>query len=558
MLQQPPIFNAPRTILLRVLLIISVIIFFVLSQFLVLQSTEIFNSPDEAANYYFARQFKEKSNFFLLSPSGAELPETARLRSALRDGAYFTPVGFIGFTFFLGLATKIFSFEYLPYFLSALSGLALLAWFAFFKKIFGRQVAFLSVFLLLLHPAYFAYNLRPYFPNILFVNFLIFAAYFFSKAVFASGLKLPSGERMNLENPFTAKTAVKQYFFSFLFGLTLGLALMIRPSEALWVFLSILVILIFVRRNFKLSSFLVAVLGLLLVFLPVLGLQKITYGNFFTTGYHLTLPENSKSFLSFLMPFGFDIVILSKNIFDYLIYLFWWLAVPFFFGLIFIPFKSASLPYGFRRKISLWFIIFILVFLWLSFYYGSWQVSDRLDEKTSVGVSFVRYFLPIYILSVPFVALGIWRFIRMWRKIGKTIGLFIVPLIVILSLRVVWWEGDESVLNISRTLKGYGEIRNQAIRIVPKNTVILTERGDKIFFPAREVVPYFRKKEEMEIILSLMNTYDFWYETILNDKDARRENEVFWNRFGLEIEKVASLGGGHSLYKIKQMEDLGV
>ncbi|MCM8784585.1 MAG: hypothetical protein NC818_07490, partial [Candidatus Omnitrophica bacterium] len=64
-----------------------------------------------------------------------------------------------------------------------------------------------------------------------------------------------------------------------------------------------------------------------------------------------------------------------------------------FIGLISLFFKSSLTPSGFRFKISIWRTVFGIAILWLSLFYGPWQISDRLDEKVSIGVSFVRYFL---------------------------------------------------------------------------------------------------------------------------------------------------------------------
>ena len=61
------------------------------------------------------------------------------------------------------------------------------------------------------------------------------------------------------------------------------------------------------------------------------------------------------------------------------------------------------------------YLLFISVFF--AIYYGSWEFTDKLTlHLNTLGISYVRYWLPIYLLSLPFVATGILWFIRFFPK----------------------------------------------------------------------------------------------------------------------------------------------
>ncbi len=62
--------------------------------------------------------------------------------------------------------------------------------------------------------------------------------------------------------------------------------------------------------------------------------------------------------------------------------------------------------------------------LWLALYYGPWQFADNLAGQVSIGSSQVRYFLPLYVLSLPLVAYLL-AIIYSWNWSGKIVAILI-------------------------------------------------------------------------------------------------------------------------------------
>jgi hypothetical protein len=554
--KQEPLLLAFRSRLIWVIFVFTLFSFLILSTFLVHYFKDIFNSPDELANFYFIKQFKEQNNFFLPSPSREELPSFVHPRSMLRIGSFLIPVGFVSFPLFLGLIAKILGLKLLPYFIVFISFLAILAWFGFLKFIFGKQIALLSSFVLLLHPAYFALSLRPFSPNLFFVNCLIFAAYFFSKTLTLQRVKLPSEDQpVNIELPLTAQPQSKRRIFSFLFGLFFGLALALRPSEIVWLLFSIFLIFFFLRKDLKAFSYLFACLGLALPLGLLFWFQRFTYGHILATGYTMQLFQTEDLFSlilslgkKILFPFGFNLRQSWQVVFSYFVNLMWWFALPCFLGIVSLLFKPAVMPQGFRKKISFWLLFFTLIFLWLALFYGPWEIKDRLDNKIGLGVSYVRYFLPLYLLSIPLISLGIWRLIRFFR-FERKVSFVLIMVLIFLSLRLVWWGTDESILSLFQTLKTYEKVRNEVLFFLPSSAIILTERSDKIFFPHYEVISAFKDREILVGLKSFTQEDRLWFD----DEAINKEKVNFWQKNGFSLEKVKSLEGGYSLYKVKML-----
>ena len=556
--KQLPFLTTAWSRLSLVLFMIGVILFGTMTLFLTHQfESDIFNSPDEVANYYFTQQFEKNSNFFLTSPSEENLPQGVEPRSMLRVGANFIPVGFVGFPLFLGLAGKVIGMKALPYLLAALSGLAVLAWYNLVKTIFGRRLGILSGFLLLIHPAYFFYSLRPFSPNIFFVNLLIFAAYLFTKILSFNRMSL-SGSTSDAQAviPLTEQAASKRRFISFLFGFILSLAVAIRPSEIVWLGVGLIVILIIVRHALKPFAFLFAFLGGLLPVASVLYFQNLTYGSPLATGYPLTASA-SRSLLyqikDTLFPFGLDLVNSWQIFSSYVVGIFWWLAVLALVGIVAAVMRWHNAPASFRRKIQFWLLFVVCVTVWLTAFYGPWSIYDRLDKEVSIGTSFVRYFLPVYILFLPVAAYGVLRIMDVMGNKARIMIVILVMAAVFLSLRIIFWGRDESLLAIWQTLEHNQEIRQKVLPMVSRQAIIITERSDKIFFPYREVMGRFRHPREQELVRQLARNHELWYETIFDRQAIMEENRDFWEPLGLRADSSRSIGYGHTLYKLTKI-----
>lgn len=551
--QQQPMFVSSRLRLPFGLFLAGTAAFFMLSAFFV-RGPEIrmFDSPDETANALFAGQFERASNFLLSSPSGTELPDSMRPRSFLRTGAFLIPVGFVGFPMFVGTLAKLFGFKMVSLLILFIASGAVMAWYLLVKALFGRHAALLSAMLLLLQPAYAYYTTRFWYPNVLFISLLIFAGYFFVRALSLYRIQLPEARGIvGIEIPVTSQGAVKKRFFSYLAGFFLGGALALRPSEVGWIFAGLVFAALASRGAIKRLSFFFASLGVAPSLLLVAYMQYLVYGAPFSTGYASADGAGVFSLASFLVaPFGFRLTDAVATVFTYTVGLFWWMVLPGLLGFAAVWRRWGSGAASFRYRMFLWLMALFAALLWFGVYYGSWQIRDRIDGGVSIGVSYARYFLPLYILALPILALGLIRTARSLRASRSVIALLVIAL-VYFSLRSVWWGADDSLAAVRHTLARNAEVRNAIMRLTPPAAVIVSDRGDKIVFPYREAMAQFRTPAALRDLYEIAQTREAWYETIGDGEDIRLEEERFWKPAGLSLGEGISVGYGHIVRRIR-------
>jgi len=174
--------------------------------------SRILNSPDEAANYYFATQLSEKNKFVGYEPINQFAENIIHPRAITAYEGKLVPVSFMGMSFIYGNIAKIFGSGIIIYLTLIISVIGAIYFYLFIKEIFDSHIALISTFLLLLFPGWVYYNSRSMFHNVLFVNLLIIAIYYLHR---------------HFKNAETWPMALSALFF--------GLALITRTSEIVWV-----------------------------------------------------------------------------------------------------------------------------------------------------------------------------------------------------------------------------------------------------------------------------------------------------------------------------------
>lgn len=504
----------------------------------------LYNSPDEMATAFFAQGFAADGH--LARPVVQQgLPSQVAPRGVLRANDTFIPVGFASVPVVVGLLTKAFGLRGAMVFISFLSTLALAAWFGFLRRIFGIRLAFLATMLTAAHPAVLYWGARPLVPNILFLSCVLFALFFIGRVVSGKARALLSVDETELAAPPTEEPKTRMRFFSFLGGLTLGIAVALRPHEGMWLALIPAGVLMFRRLRQKISW----ALFLLPALLPLGGLlvlQNELYGTPLRTGYHLTPAGLSVLALvrRLIAPFGIDLAHIGNTSYHYMLEFGWWIIVLALVGIFLVALKRNG---QLTRRLRLIALAAGALAIWFLIFYGSFEVPDRFDRApASIGTSFTRYFLPLYVLTVPFAAYALFA---LRRRLGRVVVAALVPLAVILSLRVVWWGSDESVLRIVAVLNENKALRERMLEVLPSDAAVFTDRFDKILFPHREVVAGFRKfhQPDFEALYEL----NLYYETIADEDFVAFENEKFWGPHRLKAVDPVGLGYRHKLYKLK-------
>ncbi|MCK5459773.1 glycosyltransferase family 39 protein, partial [Candidatus Parcubacteria bacterium] len=148
-----------------------------------------FNSPDETANYFFAKRFAETGKISYFEPLNLEAGDIIRPRSAQSMDGKIAPTSFLGIILLYGFIAKIFGVWIIPFLTPFLAIIGVLFFYKLIKKIFDKNIAFFSSLFLLFCPAFWYYSEKSMYHNIGFVVFLIIGIYFFSaKTAAVSGL----------------------------------------------------------------------------------------------------------------------------------------------------------------------------------------------------------------------------------------------------------------------------------------------------------------------------------------------------------------------------------
>lgn len=516
----------------RTTLIIAAIFFIFAYSFLAFRSGRIFNSPDENANYFFANLFAAESR---LDYPLAENNDILHPRSMTVVGQKIVPQSFLGMPLIYGALGKIFGSNAIIFFTPIIAAINVLFFYEIIKKIFDEKIAFLSGILVFIHPAFWYYSTHSMYHNVLFVSFLIAGIYFFVCDFNIFG---------NKKN---------QYINIILGSLFIGLSLICRYSEAPWIFL-ILIILYFLNKNkINLKQIAVCFFIFFIFLFLILFLNNKLYGSPFSSGYNsiagaqadaITASVKNSSPLRFI----FNIFV---NFWNYGIYIFWWLSLPACFGFFLLLKKYKNL----ESKQKKYLAVFFAGFIYLIIYYGSWSFHDNPDPaKITIGTSYVRYWLPIYIFSTPFLAVLLLKIKQ--KKTAKNSIIFLCALAFLISCNFlfVFKLTDESV---GRNVLGqYAEIKNAVLNLTENNSIIIAGYYDKLFFPDRLVIENIdeeRDKRLEEIKKLLEKNYPVYYYSWNSDDDILYLNKIL-SKYNLSLDNSKKIREGERLFQVKSLK----
>lgn len=449
-------------------------------------TTEVFASPDETAVSLFAKAWNETGVFRI--PHG--LPEVAsgliglHPRSMVRQGEWLVPVGFLGMPFLAAVIDRIHDgwSEFFTAFLVLSSAIPL--WFLAHRS-FQSRIAWWSVLLYLSFPTVLLYVNRGFFPNLPVVACTLWGLWFFRKAI-------------------EAKKRVWMVVCAVLSGFAIGLALFIRPIEAIWIAPWVVWFGFDAIRRHEKTCFhwIWTCVIAFVIFLDVGGygmaLSRQTYpyqsawdadpvaGYFLRDRDRATEDRrevkeisdsavSSRRPISSLLPMGFHPRTIWQNIRVFLFGLF-----GVWFGMAIFGFLLVQRRYGWRKvSIMSGLIVWTIGVLLLA--YGQTSYMDNINGTATLGNSFLRYLLPL----VPLIAIGCAIVIDRLRDIGGRRGLFFSVVLgcflVFFGISSAYARDDESLVSTRRELARYASIRHQAEWTIPPGSVILSERSDKIF-----------------------------------------------------------------------------
>lgn len=532
--------------------------FFLSTLWLVAGLPVIFNSPDESANFLFATEFAREQNFVIEEPLNEELGGIIHPRSMLVIGERIMPRSFLGLPVTAGLVGLLFGERAMLFLTPALAVLAVLAWRSVVRQLSEDSwLADVSAFLFMVHPAFWYYSGRTMMHNIGFLAFLIFAFWFG-----LAGLKEKNWRRRSIIFVFSGAAA--------------ALALAFRASEVLWVVPLGALLFWWSRRVISWKMLAAFFLGFVLVTIPFAVINQELYGAFLKTGYQVNGSVPAEVFateaseeiaievqsveeprvtvldkvMSVLFPFGIAEKAIVRHAWQYGFALYPWMSAIAFAGVVMVlaHLKKRSHPLRWKRLLS----ILTALSIWLGVVYGSWTFHDNPDPTIfSLGNSYVRYWLPLFLLSTPFGAFALIKSMQTvkYKSLKMFTTGFILVTIAALSAHVVFF-GDDGFVHTRNALMTFEEKRQEVIARTEEDAIVIVDRSDKFIFPHRRVVTPLREESTYRAMPELVNSAPLYYFGItLPEEDVEYLNTAKLAGMNLRIEHIATVLD-ESLYRI--------
>ena len=527
-------------------------------------------SPDETANYTFAKFYGQEGGLTIFEKYNLYTRDIMHPRSFRSDHGFLKPVSFLGIILIYGQIVSLTSYKILPYLTPFFAALGIIYFYLLIKKIFGSRNAYISTFLLVSFPPFIYYSARSMFHNVLFIVLLIIGLYYGMLMVKKrKETKLPIG---NLVSNYC------NWFYAALSGGFIGLAVITRTSELLWLVPMLIILWIFNIKKTGLIKLLIFLSFLLLTIIPSLCWNQILYSSPWLGGY----PEMNQSIANItqagsdlikstaggnlffhkdlfykikdnIFYFGFHPYYSLKMIYHYFASMFYWLFGLAFLGGILLLIRWRK----WKRKHWAYLISYFIVSLILLFYYGSWNFHDNPDPgQFTIGNSYTRYWLPIYLGAIPFASLFIIKLTRLAKKkfYISASRVAIIILIFFLSGQFVLFGSAEGLIFSAHKQKQAREEWSRVLDLTEHNSTIITIYHDKLFFPERKViVGLFDDKNMIAEYANLVNLLPvYYYNFTLPPRDFEYLNNRRLAEAGLQIEKVEQVTDDFTLYRLEK------
>ncbi len=433
------------------------IIFFIAYSFLAAFSPHKFTSPDENINLFFIQHYAKTGTLRYYEPLNELTFGFTRPRNTSSVNNYVAPSGFTGLYIFYGTIGVILP-AIIPYITPLISLIGGLFMYSISSVIFDKKTGLLSVFLLFTLPPFWYWSSITLFNNAPASVFLVGSIAFFLLAI---------------------KTGNPAYYLAL--GGTLGLNHFFRFTDVMYGIPFVFLIFRF-RKIIRYTYLLLSILMYCIVLLPLFIINKQLFGSFLAFGYNVhtsfeTSTVQTSSFIDkmtfFLLPSGFHIDNIITNLVTYIV-----LYIPLVFLLGTVGLTQYKQFYSQESKAYITF--FLLLTVWILIYYGSgifWGL-----ESFTMDSSYIRYFLPIYILIIPIAS-------HFLFSLPKKISAMLITVII-----------TSSVLHVTLQRNGLVDMYTKRVALLAQSTeiekhidtsgVVVTTLSDKFLFPNRKVIFY--------------------------------------------------------------------
>lgn len=564
-----------------------------------------FTSPDGTANYVFSKVYAQTGEMTIFEKYNIYVEDIIHPRSIRSELGVLKPVSFLGIILIFGKIASITSYKLLPYLTPLFAAAAIIFFYLLVKGLFGKRNALLSSVLLASFPPFIYYTARGMFHNVLFVSLLIIGLYF--AYIMASKDKFkPRSLSLKLSH-----VNWKAWLAAVLAGGLIGLAISVRMSELLWLLPVLSILWLFNIRKIGVTKLVLFLSFLFVSLLPTFYWNQVLHGNPLYGGY----PEMNRSISSLqnaggevvqttiqgrleMIPevagkikdtvfyFGFNPELAYKMFYYYCVEMFPWL---FWLGLLgaFIFFQGWG---RWKRKHWAYIAAFLVASLVLIYYYGSWKFHDNPNEAShTIGNSYTRYWLPVYLGALPFVSIFIGKIPhylfpkeKFKKKVVKTkkrrkregveislnfkrsldiprrrllmagVSALLVLGIAGSGINFVLTGPEEGLLKIKENHQTNKTQFEKIIDVTESNAVIITRYHDKLLFPQRKVV--FGLFQDDNMIRNYSKITEFlplyYYNFAFPSKSLDYLNNRRLSKFGLNIEEVEEINQDFTLYRL--------
>lgn len=481
----------------------------------------VFLSPDETATAVSADGFSRLGTFRLSDAILTEFP-WAHPRSFVTMGRDLVPVGFLGWPLLMSIVRKIAGVGAMS-FVTPLLALSVAFPLWSFLKSRGRMAQISAIVVWLSFPTVILYANRGLFPNLPVVTLAVWASWFAWRA----------GER--------------QQVYSIVAGILTGLALLIRPVEAIWVLPWVVTIAVRAHGYAPLRIRRIVPFVVPIAIICAIGawFAYRTYGSPFLFGYFVHDPATTTatasvattSFVSRIWPFGFH----PRNM--------WWNVREFLFGYL-GPWTAIGLigvALAVKQKQNWkWIALAAWTVLGLCLMYGQGTYFDNIQgNQITLANSFMRYLLPIAVviaIAAGFVASDVGRRWGTWGT--RSVGFFLVVFVML-----GWWTAfardAEGLAADQVELQRYAIIREHVATAFPSTAIVASDRSDKIFFPSMRAISPMPSLANLALLNATRPESVLVFIRTMADADVET-----WTKNGMTLVPVLD-AGNESLYLVE-------
>lgn len=528
---------------------IALILYFCSTLWLSFGVPFVFTSPDENANFTFARVFHEQGIAAITDDLAGEMYGQLHPRSVVAVGDQLLPGSFLGLPLLAGMLASIAGDVGALLLTPLLLLAALLAWYDLIRRSFAdSRLALLSTILFAVHPAVWYYASRSMMHNVGFVCWLVIAAWVAIAAPLSRQFAGQSSRRARVVEGVVS-------------GICVGVALTFRLSEALWVGALVAAYLMALQVSWRQKLARAALIGLGCA-LPLLGLMYVNtslYGGPFTTGYTVkdtavtvsssvdAIAESGTPNVLFaaLFPFGIHERSIARNVWNFGVALFPLFSLFAGVGII-LSLRAKNAPQW--RQLA---VVTLALAVWLAVVYGSWSFNDNPDPTAiTIGDSHVRYWLPLFVLSTIFAArAALFAIDRSTHRVAKAATIFVLLAMMGSSAYTVM-SGADGLLRTREVLFVGAEKRAAILAMTEPQAIVVVDRADKFLWPYRRVLQPLRDDGTYAVLPTAAAHAPLYYFGIpLPEKDIAYLNDEKLAALGLRIDVVAIIVD-EALYRI--------